>query len=198
MADSSRVERSAPHVSPRPPGPRPEPPPCLAVVGVLTPDPDCARVVVEELAAGYGGVALWGEAAPFCQTRYYEPEMGSALQRFYCALGELLPAEELPRLKRDAWAVERRHLEGGRRPVNLDPGVLDHSKVVLASFKQGPQKIHLGGGIWADLVLYYQNGGYGPLPWTFPDLKGGDHRAFFAAARKLYKERLKAQLQAKS
>lgn len=179
------------HVSGRPPGPRDLPPPSLPVLGVLCPEPALGREAAEAFAEPFGGVSLWGEVAPFDQTGYYAAEMGEGLQRFYCACGELVPAEDLPRLKWRAWEVEQRSLAGVRRAVNLDPGLLDHTKVVLASFKAGPQKLHLGGGVWADLVLYYSHGAYGPLPWTFPDLRGGDHLGFFAAARRRYKELLR-------
>jgi hypothetical protein len=161
------------------------------VLGVLSGDLERARSVALRFAERHGGVVLWGAPAPFDQTGYYEVEMGQGLQRFYCACADLVPQEELPAIKRQAWDLEQQQLEGARRRVNLDPGVLDHTKVVLASFKAGPQKLHLGGGIWADLVLYYSHGAYGPLPWTFPDLRGGDHARFFAEARQVYKARLR-------
>jgi hypothetical protein len=147
--------------------------------------------MAERFGEAYGGVDLWGEPAPFDQTGYYEAEMGGQLQRFYCSCVELVPSEGLGELKRRAWELEQQELDGGRRRVNLDPGLLDHTKVVLASFKSGPQKLHLGGGIWADMVLYYAGGAYGPLPWTFPDLRGGDHSRFFSEARRRFKERLR-------
>ncbi len=191
MSDDTRAPIPH-HVSPHAPGPRETPPPSLVVTGVLAADLDGARREMERFAAPYGGVELWGDPAPFDETDYYEAEMGAGLKRCYCACADLVPPEALPDLKRAAWQVEQATLSAGRRAVNLDPGVLDHTKVVLASFKQGPQKLHLGDGIWADLVLYYSHGAYGPLPWTFPDLKGGRHQPFFEAARRLYKSKLRA------
>lgn len=179
------------HVSARPPGPRELPPPGLVVLGVLASDLELARALAARFGERFGGVDLWGAPAPFDQTGYYAAEMGEGLLRFYSAMTDLVPAEGLAALKRHAWSIEQQQLEGGRRRVNLDPGILDHTKVVLASFKAGPQKLHLGEGIWADLVLYYSHGAYGPLPWTFPDLRGGDHARFFAEARQRYKERLR-------
>lgn len=192
MTDGTTGAPPGRHVSPKPPGPRELPPPCLVVLGVLASDVGLGREVAGRFAARYGGVALWGEPAPFDATVYYEAEMGAGLQRLYCASAELVPAEGLVALKQHAWEVEQGEIRAGRRRVNLDPGLLDHTKVVLASFKTGPQKLHLGEGVWADMVLYYSHGAYGPLPWTFPDLRGSDHARFFAEARQLYKERLRS------
>lgn len=170
-----------------------EPPPALPIVGGLASDLERLEAAVEELAGGYGGLDLRGAPEPFDETRYYEPEMGGGLQRRFCSFRQLVAPERLPELKEAARLIELRFSDGGRRLVNLDPGVLDLTKVVLASFKPGPQKLHLGGGVWADIVLYYADGRFGPLPWTFPDLRGGAHEAFFAEARQRYKKRLRAR-----
>lgn len=172
-------------------GPRPAPPPALVILGVLAGDPGRARQVAERLGATHGGVALQGPIVPFDETDYYAPEMGPGLVRFYCAFRRLLPAERLPDLKTAAWELEQEHLVQGRRTVNLDPGYLDHTRVVLASFKHGPQKLYLGRGVWADLVLFYQDGRWTRLPWTFPDLRGGAHAPFFVQARRRYRELLR-------
>lgn len=173
-------------------GPRDEPAAVLPLLGVLAADEAQGRAAAAELGAQLGGVDLLGPVVPFDQTRYYEPEMGADLQRWYCSFNELVPATALPRLKAAAWAVEQRLLRDGRRGVNLDPGLLDLHKVVLASFKPGPQKLYLGVGVWADIVLCYDSGSYLPLRWTFPDLRGPEHAPFFAAARQRYKALLRA------
>ena len=77
--------------------------------------------------------------------------------------------------------------EGGRR-VNIDPGYMDYYKIILASFKEGPQKVYLGEGVYADPILLFFEGEYGPLPWTFPDFKSGLYRDDFREIRALYKK----------
>lgn len=174
-------------------GPRAEPAAVLPILGVLAADEALGRSAADELGAQLGGVDQAGPVVPFDRTRYYEPEMGAELRRWYCSFNDLVPATALPRLKAAAWAVEQRMLHDGRRSVNLDPGVLDLHKVVLASFKAGPQKLYLGVGVWADIVLYFDSGAYVPLRWTFPDLRGPEHGPFFAAARQRYKALLRAR-----
>jgi len=158
---------------------------------VLTADRGLAQQVVAEIGELHGGTALQGEYFPFDKTPYYEPEMGPGLQRCYCAFDALVPAECLASVKIATWEIEQRLMADGCRRVNLDPGLLDDGKVVLASFKHAPQKLYLGQGVYADMVLFYAYGAWQPLPWTFPDLKGGEHRELFTAARTLYKQRLK-------
>ena len=67
-----------------------------------------------------------------------------------------------------------------RRPVNLDAGYLDHSKVVPPSMKFAGQKIHLGQEVYADLMSRYRNGRYRPLEWPFPGFRDGRYDANLA------------------
>lgn len=176
-------------------GPREEAPPVLPIVGLLAADTALAEQTVERFAAAYGGIAERGAWVPFDRTDYYQPELGAGLQRCYLACASLVEPEPaaLIALKEHAWRLEQQlAAEDGRRRVNLDPGTLDATRVVLASFKVGPQKLYAGQRVWADLVLWFSRGAYQPLPWTFPDLRGPEHWPFFAAARAHYKGLLRA------
>lgn len=79
--------------------------------------------------------------------------------------------------------IEKRLSKSGKRRINLDPGYLDLHRVVLLSGKEGAQKIYLRNGVWADLVLLKDKGGYRDLPWTFPDLRNGRYNDFFMQVR---------------
>jgi hypothetical protein len=163
----------------------------MVIVGLLTGDEQRRRDAVDELAHDWGEPELWGAAEPF-GTTYYEAEMGAGLSRTFVGFSRLVSAPRLSELKNTTWALEQRLTDGGRRRVNLDPGSLDATKVVLASFKPGPYKLYLGGSIWADLVLYFANGAFQALPWTFPDLRTGSHLEFFTRARARYKGLLRS------
>ena len=76
----------------------------------------------------------------------------------------------------------------GKRKINLDPGYLDLSRVVLLSGKEGSHKIYLRNGVWADLVLLKDKGGYRSLPWTFPDIRTGCYDDFFLQIRSEFKK----------
>ncbi len=136
----------------------------------------------------FGIIDHRGEAHPFDGTDYYEDEMGPGLERRIISFEPLRDATDIVQAKLDTAAIEEDlAAEGGRR-VNIDPGYMDYYKIVLASFKEGPQKIYLGRGVYADPILLYFEGEFGPLPWTFPDFKSGLYRDDFRAIRAVYKQ----------
>jgi hypothetical protein len=172
-------------------GPRGEPEPAQVVLGLLAGDPTAARRAAEAFAKDRRGVDLWMDPVPFHQSGYYEPEMGCGLVRAFCTCGELVGRDKLVQLKASAWDLEQELMHDGRRTVNLDPGLLDHTRLVLASFKPGPYKLYLGGGVWADTLLAFMDGGWRALPWTFADLADEPHLRFFSRCRLRYKQLLK-------
>ena len=84
--------------------------------------------------------------------------------------------------------IEHQFSNKGKRRINLDPGYLDLSRVVLLSGKEGSHKIYLRNGVWADLVLVKDKGGYRNLEWTFPDIRTGHYNDFFLQIRTEFKK----------
>ena len=84
--------------------------------------------------------------------------------------------------------IEQQLSNKGKRRINLDPGYLDLSRVVLLSGKEGSHKIYLRNGVWADLVLLKDKGGYRNFPWTFPDIRTGRYDDFFLQLRTEFKK----------
>ena len=135
----------------------------------------------------FGRIDYRGGAHPFAGTDYYEDEMGPELSRFIISFEPLREATEIVQAKLDTAAIEE-DLSGSRgRRVNIDPGYMDYYKIVLASFKEGPQKIYLGDGVYADPILLFYEGEYAPLQWTFPDFRAGVYRDDFLSIRAIYK-----------
>jgi len=141
----------------------------------------------------WGPLDFSGDAHPFDVTDYYTPEMGPGLQRRLLAFARLMPPEQLREFKLACNDIERELSRDGRRLVNLDAGYLDHSKLVLASMKFAGQKIHLGSGVWADLILRWERGAWRPFPWSFPDFRDGRYQQELSALRRLYLEQLRQQ-----
>jgi hypothetical protein len=162
--------------------------PVKYIVAVLAHDSsDLTRGPLPALERLLGPVDFHGEPHPFGKTDYYEDEMGADLVRTLFTFEKLRPATDLVRVKLAVAETERSfEAEGGRR-YNIDPGYIDFFKLVLASFKEGPQKIYLGDGVWADPVMMYQDGVFHALPWTFPDFKAGIYTEELTAIRRLYK-----------
>ena len=151
-------------------------------------DFDLERRLFPVLEERFGRIDYGGPAHPFSMTDYYEDEMGPGLSRAIISFEPLRPPTDIVQAKLDTAAIEADLSEGGGRRVNIDPGYMDYYKIVLASFKEGPQKIYLGSGVYADPILLFYDGEYAPLQWTFPDFKAGIYKEDFRAIRTLYKK----------
>ncbi len=145
------------------------------------------------MVGAWGAIDHTGEDLPFTVTDYYSAEMGDRLVRCIVSFEELVRPETLVELKLTANEIEIALGVDGRRTVNLDVGYFDIHKVVLASGKYDAQKVHLGDGIYADIVCRYSQGEYHPYEWTFPDFRAGRYDADLLEIRRLYKRQLRAR-----
>ena len=118
--------------------------------------------------------------------------MGSNLKRCFMSVVGLQKLETAAEWKLKTVEIEKQLSISGKRRINLDPGYLDFHRVVLLSGKEGPQKIYLRNGVWADLILLKDKGSYRDLAWTFPDLRDGRYNDFFLQVRAELKAEIKS------
>lgn len=161
-------------------------------VAILWHDAAALEAACKHLADRFGPIDVVGGDHLFDVTDYYVDEMSPRLLRRLIAFEPMRPPDDLVDAKLWCNQLEARLADGPRRSVNLDIGYLDHSKVVLASAKSAGQKIHLGKGIYADLMGRYANGRYQPFEWTFPDFKDGRYDQELAQMRSRYRAQRKA------
>ena len=166
--------------------------PAKALIGVLFQKDEIYQQFLRHLETIEVEIELESEIYKFDSTDYYQEEMGSRLYRSFLSLKGLYSVEQSVSLKNETNSWENEWKEAGNRTLNLDPGYLDLHKVVLLSGKEGPQKIYLGGGIWADLNLIRKAGRFEALPWTFPDLRESRYHSFFERVRENLKLDLKS------
>ncbi len=166
----------------------PTPPrPASVFVGLLTAPDVSTDEILAVLSKAYGRVALVSPPIHFEQAWYYEREMGLGIERRFAGVEGTRDPGELADLKLKANALEDRWTEGGRRRVNLDPGVLDLGHVVLASCKPAGHRVYLGSGVYAEVEYLFQHGSYRPVPWTYPDYREGEAVSFFNELRRRHK-----------
>ncbi len=134
----------------------------------------------------WGPLDYGGPDHLFDMTDYYDAEMGCHLLRRLISFERLVAPETLRQAKLATNQLEDQLAIAGHRQVNLDVGYLDHNKVVLGSVKYAGQKIHLGDGIYADLVGRYRDGRYQPFEWTFPDFRDGRYDQELTHMRAIY------------
>ena len=114
------------------------PHPVKLFVGMLAARTDLFDISQAELAGKFGPIDAVGEVLPFDFTDYYEAEMGPGLMRKFIGFERLINPKELVPAKLFANDLEERIAErfgSRRRIINLDPGYVSLSKLVLASTK---------------------------------------------------------------
>ncbi len=163
------------------------PAPVKALAALLAPGPELLQAALGALSQQLGPVDILSEPFPFDHSRYYEQEMGPGLSRWLVSFGRLVDPGSLAALKGLAAQLEQALAVGGRRRVNVDPGFIDYSKVVLATYKPSGHRIFVGQGVYADIVLLYARGRFSPFVWTFPDFLKPTYHPVLCQMRRRYK-----------
>ncbi len=117
-------------------------------------------------------------------TDYYEEEMGEGVFRCFWAFNIPFPRGALAEAKLATNRIERALAREGKRTVNLDPGLLTAESLILATTKPYSHRIYLAKGIYGDLALTFREGGFKPMPWTYPDYGEDWARDFFRDVRR--------------
>ena len=168
-----------------------KPAPVKLIASLLTGDPGLLPGVKAALTHAFGPIDLESETLPFDHTDYYAVEFGPALQRQIVTFERLISPEDLPAVKRQTNELEQSFGEEGRRRVNIDPGYVSLSKLVLATTKDHAHRLYLGQGIYGEVTLAYQQGRFRPWPWTYSDYASDRYCALFVEIRKRYKTQIR-------
>lgn len=160
------------------------------IVAMLSASRDMLAAAASRLQRDLGPVDLTGEVMAFDFTHYYDEEMGSILLRQFIALKRLISPAEIVAIKRATNDIESEFAAGPNRPVNLDPGYITESKLVLASTKDFAHRIYLSEGIYAEVTLAYVHSRWVSHPYTFPDYASGRYDEFLTHARELLRIQL--------
>lgn len=152
------------------------------ICGIILPAGEDFQPIREKLAALFGPLALENGPWPF-DIAYYQKEMGGSLERYFvAAAGEYDPAR-LAADKIRSNDLEDEFRRDGIRQVNLDPGYLTVAQLVLASTKNNIQRVYLRDGIFAEVTLHWEKGGWQPFPWTYADYRSGIYDPFLSKVR---------------
>jgi hypothetical protein len=163
--------------SPRPPDPS-------TLVFALLCAPRVAQgEVLDALCGAVAKPLAVSEARAFTQTVYYDREMGAGLRRLFCSVEGLWAPDRLAEIKLAANDLEGRWSKEGRRSVNLDPGLVDLTHLVLATGKPAAHRVYLGQGVYAEVEYVFEKGSFRPLPWTYPDYREPWATEFFNGIR---------------
>jgi len=163
-------------------------------VGILSSIPEMLPKVEARLSGIFGVIDSRSAIYPFENTHYYDEEMGSPIKRCFLGFSDLILPDQVALAKRRTNEMEQEFADEGfgvKRPVNLDPGYIELSKVVLASTKNFYHRLYLSDGIYGEVTLHYESGAWRSFPWTFPDFRSGCYDSYFLELRGLYRDALK-------
>lgn len=124
-------------------------------------------------------IALFGETKKETKTydfdnftSYYEKEMGKGLVKRFLIFKKTINKKDLIKIKLKTTEIEEEFSKNNNRTINLDPGYLSKTELVLASFKKGTDyKEFLGNKVYAHKVLEFKNKKAITFWHTFPDYK---------------------------
>jgi phosphoribosylformylglycinamidine cyclo-ligase len=173
------------------------PPPSAQFMAILFAPKISLDEIRAVVAKNFGEILLQSPVYLFNHSDYYAEEMGGNLQKVFLLLNRLIDPGTLVDWKLRAQEIEAKYARHGKRTINLDPGYLDASKLVLATTKNYDHRIYLGRGIYGDVQLRFRFQKFHVNDWTYPDYSQPEHIAFFEQARLKYFDLVKAEFASK-
>jgi hypothetical protein len=159
------------------------------VTGVITKPSRSKEPLMDGLEDEFGRRLFDASPYDFDFTDYYHEEHGSPLVRTWHVFEELEDPGALRERKRWVMALEDRFRdEAGDRPFNVDVGYVSGSTFVLASRKNHSHRIALGGGIYAEATLRYEDGAWRESPNPYPEFTDEKQHQWLDRAREYWLE----------
>ena len=169
-----------------------KPLPAKLVIGLIYRNNIAKIQTIALLEKKYGGIDFISDELDFGYTDYYRPEMGDCLKRLFISFRKLKRPDELAGIKIFTNKLEKLFSRNYRRLINIDPGFLNASKLILATTKDYSHRIYLSKGIFVEVTLIYRGKSFEPLDWTYPDYKSKEYIEIFHAIRKIYCEQARS------
>lgn len=154
-------------------------------IGILSSDTKLFETIKKEFK--YGEIDYESEIFDWNFTKYYNDELGENIKKKFIFFKKLINPDEIVKIKLETNKIEDKYSKNSKRKINLDPGYLTHSKVLLATAKDYSHKIYIGKGIYGDVVLTFRNKTFEPHVYTFRDFRTKEYIELFNKMRELIK-----------
>jgi len=171
------------------------PKPVKLIIGILAANEDALGRAAGALEKEFGTIDLKSDVWPFTQTDYYKDQTGPNILRQFVSIEKLIDPGQLADIKHMTNELEKQ-LAGGLalnlpRPVNLDPGIIEPSKLILATTKNYSHRIYIGNKMYAEVTLIYDKGCWKHFDYTYPDYRQKNYHDFFSRVRERLVEQLR-------
>jgi hypothetical protein len=168
--------------------------PAKLICGIIAGEESFFQIAEARLSRLFGLVDAESLFFPFDVTDYYEKQMGMNLKRKFISFKKLMRPEKLSRIKLVTNRLEddiRDELGTPHRIVNIDPGYVIPSALIMATAKNFAHRIPLQHGIYAHLEFLFGRNEVRPLAWTYPDFMSEGYQNFFLEVRRIYLSQVK-------
>ena len=173
------------------------PKPVKLIIGILAADHQSLHEAVEAVISKFGRTDFTSNVWPFDKTDYYQEQTGPHILRQFVSIEKLIDPGKLAGIKCKTNKLEQKLAKSLGlplpRPVNLDPGVIEPSKLILATTKNYSHRIYIGKKMYAEVTLIFDKGQWRPLDHTYPDYRQKCYFDFFHKVRSRLLEQLKSQ-----
>jgi hypothetical protein len=159
-------------------------------IGMLFSRQEILEPVTHVLIEAYGKALFQSPPRVWDFSDHYADELGSPVLRSFIFFDSCIDPAMLSDIKLSTNDIETKFSEGNKRKINLDPGYLTLSKVVLASTKDYSHRICLGKGIYGEVTLFFKNNRFNSFPYTYRDYREQEYLELFQRMRDRLKEEM--------
>lgn len=165
--------------------------PVKLIAGLLAASEELLGLAHTALERRYGAIDDTSSPALWKVSSYYDEEIGTEIWRQFISFAALIDPGAIAAIKSETNTLEDTWRKDGKRKLNIDPGYVGTTKMVLATTKDAAHRIYLGDGIHAEPTLRYESGAFLPYPHTYPDYADDVGLEFFSGVRARYVEQLR-------
>ncbi len=159
----------------------------LLFTGILYSNDDYYLRSLQLLNSQFGQIAMQSPPIKWDFSGYYKDELGENILRRFIFFKNLVEQDEISNIKIITNGIEDQLSSDNKRNINLDPGYLTLSKIVLASTKDYSHRIYIKDGIYAEITLIFRKDYFVPHINTYKDYQDERYLEIFMQARKLLK-----------
>lgn len=158
------------------------------IIGVIYHEKEILDKALEILVSEFGEVEAVSEEFSFSEefSTYYDDEIGGEGFRRIYSFKETIDPSRQAEIKIRTNEIEAEFSKDGNRKINLDPGFINHGRLLLATTKATGFRIPLKDGIYTELTLFWARGGWQKLPWTYRDYQSERVQKFITEVRRTY------------
>lgn len=158
------------------------------IVGVIYHEKEILDRVMDILTAEFGEIDAVSEEFSFSEefSTYYDEEIGGEGFRRIYSFKELVDPARQADIKIRTNEIETEFSIDGKRKINLDPGFINHGRLMLATTKETGFRVPLKDGIYTELTLFWARGGWQKFPWSYRDYQSERVQKFITEVRKSY------------